>query len=91
MSRQQVRAVIDTYHDHLARFRALQQVPGSNWTDATVAEWMKPYLADAQQALYRRGFTSDEVAELLAEPSPEPRPARTMSEYMDRLFRGDRT
>jgi hypothetical protein len=91
MSRQQVRAVIDTYRSHLARFRALQEVVGSTWTDATVAEWMKPHLAAAQQALYRRGFTSDQVAGLLSEPGPQPRPARTVNEYMNQVIRGGRT
>jgi hypothetical protein len=90
-NQQRARAIVGRYRDHLARFQALQQVPGSNWTDATVAERMEPYLADAQQALYRRGFTSDQVAELLAEPGRQPRPARTVNEYMNQVIRGGRT
>jgi hypothetical protein len=86
-----VRAIVGRYRDHLARFRALQQVPGSTWTDATVAEAMTPHRADAEQELYRRGLTRDQVAGLLAEPSSQPRPARTLSEHMNRLIREGRT
>jgi hypothetical protein len=85
------RGVVNVYRSHLARFRALQQVPGSTWTDATVAESMAPHRANAEQALYRHGFTRDQVAGLLAEPSPQPRPAKTVSEYMNQVIRGGRT
>jgi hypothetical protein len=85
------RGVVNVYRSHLARFRALQQVPGSTWTDATVAEAMAPHRSDAEQALYRRGFTRDQVTGLLAEPSPQPRPAKTVSEYMNQVIRGGRT
>jgi hypothetical protein len=78
----EVRGVVTVYRGHLARFQALQQVPGSNWTDVMVAEAMAPHRANAEQALYRHGFTRDQVA--------GPRPARMVSEHMNRLIRGDR-
>jgi hypothetical protein len=84
----EVRGVVNVYRGHLARFRALQDVPGSNWTDVMVAEAMAPHRANAEQALYRHRFTRDQVAGLLTEPVP--RPARTVSEHMNRLIRGDR-
>ena len=90
-NQQQVRAIVSRYRDHLARFRALHQVPGSNWSDAMVAEAMRPYRADAKTALHRVGLDADQVAELLADPSPRPRPARTLSEHMNAIIRGDRT
>jgi hypothetical protein len=68
----QDRAIVGRYRDHLARFQALQQVSGSTWTDATVAEAMAPHRSDAEQALYRRGFTRDQVTGLLAEPAHSP-------------------
>jgi hypothetical protein len=79
----EVRGVVNVYRSHLARYRALQQVTGSTWTDAAVAEAMAPYRANAEHALYRVGFTRDQVAGLLAEPLPKPKPARTVSEYMN--------
>ena len=88
---QQVRAVIETYHRRLSSFRALQQVPGSTWTDTDVAMAMVPHRADAKDALYRAGLDRDQVQGLLAEPSPEPRPARTLAEHMNRLIRGGST
>jgi hypothetical protein len=88
MLQQRVRAIVSGYRAHLARFRALQEIPGSTWTDATVAEAMRPYRADATAALYRAGLDADQVAELLAERSPQPRPAKNMSEWVDQLFRG---
>jgi hypothetical protein len=84
-------AVVRRYRDHLSHFRSLQQVPGSNWTDAMVAKAMVPHRAEAERELYRAGFTRDQVAGLLAEPRPEPRPARTVSEHMNRLIREGRT
>jgi hypothetical protein len=56
-----------------------------------VAEAMAPHRADAEQALYRAGLDRDQVAGLLAEPRPEPTPARTLGEYMNRVIRGGRT
>jgi hypothetical protein len=88
MLQQRVRAIVSGYRDHLARFRALQQVPGSTWTDAGVAKAMRPYRDDAKAALYRVGLDADQVAELLAEPSLQPRPARNLGEHMNRLIRG---
>jgi hypothetical protein len=88
MPSQQVRAIVSRYQDRLAYFRGLQQLPGSTWTDSTVSRWMVPHLAEAAQALYRLGLDRDQVAGLLAEPSPEPRPARTISEHMNRVIRG---
>ena len=85
----EVRGVVNVYRGHLARFRALQDIPGSNWTDVMVAEAIAPHRANAEQALYRRGFTRDQVAGLLTEPGP--RPAKTVSEYMNQVIRGGRT
>jgi hypothetical protein len=86
----QAREVVQSYRTHLARYQALQEIPGSTWTDGTVAEWMAPHRADAEHALYRLGLTRDQVAGLLADPQPEPRPARSASEYLNALLRGDR-
>jgi hypothetical protein len=87
----QIRAIVSHYRDHLARFRALQQIPGSTWTDAMVARAMRPYRDDATAALHRAGLDADQVAELLAEPSRQPTPARTLGEHINRLFREGRT
>jgi hypothetical protein len=84
----EMRGVVRAYRNQLAYYRGLQQVAGSNWTDAMVAKAMAPHRADAEHALYRHGFTRDQVAEALADPSPWPRPARTVSEHMNRLIRG---
>jgi hypothetical protein len=89
-NQQRVRAIVSRYRDHLARFRALQHVPGSNWSDAMVDEAMRSYRADAKSALRRVGLDADQVAELLADPSPQPRPARTLSEHMNAIIRGGR-
>jgi hypothetical protein len=88
MPSQQVRAIVDRYQDRLAYFRGLAAVPGSNWTAATVDRWMLPHRAEAAAALYRLGLDRDQVAGLLAEPSPEPRPPGTISEHMNRVIRG---
>jgi predicted DNA-binding helix-hairpin-helix protein len=90
MGSQHVRAIIDGYRHRLAYFRGLQQIPGSTWTDATVAEAMRPHRADAADALYRAGLDRDQVAGLLAEPDPQPKPARTLTEHINQLFRAGR-
>jgi hypothetical protein len=84
----EVEGVVSRYQDRLAYFRGLQRIPGSTWTAETVSRWMVPHLAEAASQLYRLGLDRDQVAELLAEPSPEPRPARTISEHMNRVIRG---
>jgi hypothetical protein len=84
----QIRAIVSHYRDHLARFQALQQIPGSTWTDAMVAKAMRPYRTNATAALHRAGLDADQVAELLADPNPQPTPVRTLGEHMNRLIRG---
>ena len=86
-----VRAIVSRYRDRLAYFRGLQQLPGSTWTDADVAEAMESHRAEVTSALYRVGLDADQAAGLLAEPNPEPKPAGTLSEFVNALFSGDRT
>jgi hypothetical protein len=83
----EVRGVVNVYRGHLARYQALQQVTGSTWTDADVAKAMEPHRADAERALYRAGFTREQVAGFLAERPSRWNRARTVSEYMNALMR----
>ena len=87
----ETRAVIERYRDRLAGFQRLQEVPGSTWTDAMVAEAMAPHRREAEDALYRQGFNRDELMGLLAEPHAKPRPARDLGEWVNRLLRGGPT